>query len=70
MRDICGDVYGVIDWQTALQEPEGAVSVRVGRGGSWNNHALRCHGAARFTHYAYERYINGGFRLAKTLTPG
>jgi formylglycine-generating enzyme required for sulfatase activity len=67
MRDICGDVYGVIDWQTALQEPEDAVSVRVGRGGSWNNHALRCHGAARFTHYAYERYINGGFRLAKTL---
>jgi formylglycine-generating enzyme required for sulfatase activity/tRNA A-37 threonylcarbamoyl transferase component Bud32 len=67
MRDLCGDVYGIVDWETALTESEDAVSLRVGRGGSWNNHALRCHSAARFTHYAFERYINGGFRLAKSL---
>ncbi len=45
----------------------GNCSVRVIRSGSWRNDKTYVHSASRFKYDAYIRYIQNGFRIAKTL---
>lgn len=48
-------------WNTA------GCTVRVIRGGSWRNDKSYVHSASRFKYDAYVRYLQNGFRVAKSL---
>ena len=47
----------------------GSCSFRVLRGGSWNSGPLILRSAFRFGAPTETRHVNGGFRVARTLTP-
>ncbi len=67
----CSDWYGEEYYTSSLRNnptgPSGG-SLRVLRGGSWDNSAGSCRSALRFINTPVNRYANFGFRLA--LSPG
>lgn len=65
----CADRYAKYEYsKKPVYNPTGPVtgSRRVGRGGSWYNESTGCHVAVRRGWRLDSRYINLGFRLART----
>jgi formylglycine-generating enzyme required for sulfatase activity len=77
IHDMNGNVWEWVDdcWHRNFQGAprdgsawtDGNCAVRVIRSGSWRNDKTYVHSASRFKYDAYIRYIQNGFRVAKTL---
>ena len=63
------DCVGSDSWVKVCKEHWVGKELRVLRGGSWDNEPENLRSANRLRNIATNRFFNGGFRVARTLTP-